>query len=286
MIDLIGQTTQVALITAVELTTTAPDAYTSAPIVDTTPLMGKAMVLLNTGGGGGTGAQLITKIQTSPGSQYLATMTGTETSYAIMEIADGTRTTCAVKVTPTSKCSFKELYLRLKKQGTADGAVTVQIMTDNSGKPSNTVVDQAATLSAAAMSTDYAWVKATFATLPELTSGTAYHFAIMGAYSANADNNVMWGGVAAASGGTYTFYTNSWSNAVTTVKPQFQAVGYSWTDAETTTATAGSGLTVIAFDTEATTKPVIRGFAQCSAGDSDTSFRVSSELVGVLHQGV
>lgn len=284
MIDFAGQTTAIALITAAAVTTAAPDVYGTE--VDITGLAGGAIAIENTGGTQSTGGSMTVKVQA--GYKTVEAQQTTVTPAFDIEIADATRTTVATKFTPTAACSIKECYFRLKKQGTADGAVSFNIMTDNSGKPSNTVIDIAtATISATTLSTDYAWVKVTFTTLPDLTSGTAYHFAIMGGYSAHADNNVAYNAQTAASGGNYTFYTNSWSNNVATLKPCFKAIGYNWGTLGTpNTVGAPAGITTTPFNTDFCGGNYIRGVAQVTAGDGSTSYKTSMVLIGQPQQGI
>ncbi|MDQ3076110.1 MAG: hypothetical protein M3Q34_03195 [bacterium] len=73
--------------------------------------------------------------------------------------------------------------LYLKKVSTPN-SLTVRIVADNNGVPSNTTL-ATGSLSASLISTNYGWVSVPFSTNPELTAGTSYWIVIDGSTSAS-----------------------------------------------------------------------------------------------------
>ena len=91
-----------------------------------------------------------------------------------------------------------KVRLWLKKTGTPGGTdtVTLEIHTDDSGKPSGTPVTNATSAAvdiSDTITTSYAWVTFTFTTNPTLTAGTQYHLVLTGAFTISDTAYISWG---------------------------------------------------------------------------------------------
>jgi Tfp pilus assembly protein PilX len=85
--------------------------------------------------------------------------------------------------------SLVQISFYIKKVGNPSN-VTVRILTDNSDKPTKTVL-ASATLNATSVGSSYSWVPVTFSSPPTLVAATKYW--IMIDTSANASNYWVWG---------------------------------------------------------------------------------------------
>ncbi|HLD61125.1 MAG TPA: choice-of-anchor R domain-containing protein [Patescibacteria group bacterium] len=98
------------------------------------------------------------------------------------------RTSVAQSFTPSQTDTLTKVSVRLKKIGNP-GNLTMRIVTDDSGSPSKTVL-VSGSISAALVTTNYAFVDAALGTTPTLTAGQKYW--IMLTASVNASNHYSW----------------------------------------------------------------------------------------------
>jgi len=92
------------------------------------------------------------------------------------------------KITPTGPLGKVRLYL--KKVGSPTDNLVAYIETDNSGKPSNTVVTNGTSeaVLGSGLSTGYGWITFYFTTPPTLTGGVQYHVVVKRSGGADAVN--------------------------------------------------------------------------------------------------
>lgn len=132
--------------------------------------------IVGSGGPYITGTAIVANVSSPTADQ---SNTGSTTPLYSMLIGDTSATqdfTQAFTVSTTSPVTEVSLYI--KKNGSPSNA-TVQIMTNNSGQPSTTVLTSIA-LSASSVTTSYGWIRVAFATNPSLVVGTTYWLVVNG----------------------------------------------------------------------------------------------------------
>lgn len=106
------------------------------------------------------------------------------------KIADtASRTAVAESFTPSASASLARISLNLKKTG-SPGDLTLKIVSDNAGKPSNTVL-ASGTITASSVTSSYGFADAALDSTPALVSGTKYWIIAVNAVSAT--NYFTWG---------------------------------------------------------------------------------------------
>src|SRR3989344_1891958 len=91
---------------------------------------------------------------------------------------------------PGTSNTLNKVEVYIKKVGTP-GDITVRLISDNSGSPSQTVLASAA-INASLVTASYGWIQAAFNTPPNLTSNTIYWLMLSPA-SSNVNNYYYWG---------------------------------------------------------------------------------------------
>lgn len=94
---------------------------------------------------------------------------------------------------PYSDATFRSASLALRKTGTP-GDLTVEIYTDDGGKPGSGITNASATISHASVGTTLSYVTVTFANVFTLTANTKYWLVIYGAATLDGSNYYSWGG--------------------------------------------------------------------------------------------
>lgn len=174
---------------------------------------------------------------------------------------------------PSTTGTLARLTLNLKKTG-APGDLALRIVTDNSGKPSKSVVGSG-TLSAALVTSSYGFADVTLASTPVLTAGRRY-WAIAIA-SADAGNYFTWGlDTAAGYQNGSAAYSSNWSAP----NPAWASIGgdldFAMYENATTTL---SGVTVLGNASASV-------LSSCTVG-GDAYFELlsSCSVSGALHPG-
>jgi len=99
------------------------------------------------------------------------------------------RTAIAQSFRPSTTNTIQKVSLYLRKIGTP-GDLTIRIVTDNGGKPSNVVLASGSLL-ASSVSSGYAFIDGTLTSSPTLTAGTTYW--ILATNSVSSSNYFVWG---------------------------------------------------------------------------------------------
>jgi Tfp pilus assembly protein PilX len=99
------------------------------------------------------------------------------------------RANVAMGFKPSVSANLTRTTLNIKKVG-SPGDITIKIVTDNSGKPSKTVL-ASGTISAALVGSAYSHIDITYDSAPALTANTQYW--IIAIASVNASNYFVWG---------------------------------------------------------------------------------------------
>ena len=97
--------------------------------------------------------------------------------------------------TPSVSDTIPYIDLDLKKNGSPVGNLSIQIMTDNAGVPSGTVITNGTsqTIDASTISgASFSYVRFTFSTPPSVVAGTRYHITTLATYANSTVNNVLW----------------------------------------------------------------------------------------------
>lgn len=100
-----------------------------------------------------------------------------------------TRVNVAQSFTPSVTATLVGMSLNLKKVG-SPGDVVIKIVTDNSGKPSSTVL-ASGVISASLITSSYGFVEVTLDSTPSVTSGQKYW--VIAIEPVNASNYIVWG---------------------------------------------------------------------------------------------
>ena len=122
---------------------------------------------------------------------------------------------------PRAIGTVSKVTLSLKKVGSPTGNIYVEIQTNSSGAPSNTVVANgtSANVDVSTLTTSYSFTyDFTFATPPTLTASTTYHIALLGTYLTSAVNYASWENDqngTYADGDGYRFNGSTWAGPIT-----------------------------------------------------------------------
>lgn len=98
------------------------------------------------------------------------------------------RANVAMGFKPSVSANLTRTTLNIKKVG-SPGDITIKLVTDNSGKPSKTVL-ASGTISASLVGSSYDYIDITYASAPALTANTQYW--IIAIASVNASNYFVW----------------------------------------------------------------------------------------------
>jgi hypothetical protein len=143
-----------------------------------------------TGTGADTGAPFITGDVTVAGGTAATPDQEWTVENGSINLGDAsTRAAVAQSFRPSATEAINKVSLYLKKVGTP-GDIAIKIVTDNGGKPSNTV-RASGTLPASSVSGNYAFVDGNLSTAPTLTGGTTYW--IIAVAPVNASSYFVWG---------------------------------------------------------------------------------------------
>lgn len=142
------------------------------------------------GSGGSNGVPVVTGDVTVAGG----TQSSADQSWAIqngsVNLGDANaRADLAQSFKPAATNVLNKVSLYLRKVG-SPGDITLKIVSDNSGKPSNTVL-ASGSLAASSVSGTYAFVDGNFTTSPTLTANTTYW--VIAIASVNSSNYFVWG---------------------------------------------------------------------------------------------
>ncbi|MGE5540798.1 MAG: choice-of-anchor R domain-containing protein [Bacillota bacterium] len=142
------------------------------------------------GAGGSNGIPIITGDVTVAGGTQPSPDQTWSTENSSVNVGDANaRNAVAQSFIPATSGSLNKVSLYLKKTG-SPGDITLKIVSDNSGKPSNTVL-ASGSLPASSVGTAYSFIDGTLTTAPTLTTGTTYW--IVAIASVNSSNYFVWG---------------------------------------------------------------------------------------------
>lgn len=142
------------------------------------------------GNGGANGTPIITgDVTVAGGTQSSADQQWT-TQNGDVNLGDANaRADLAQSFKPSATNALNKVSLYLRKVG-SPGDITLKIVSDNSGKPSNTVL-ASGSLAASTVTGSYSFVDGTFTTAPTLTAGSTYW--LIAIASVNSSNYFVWG---------------------------------------------------------------------------------------------
>ena len=226
----------------------------------------------------GTNPTLAVKLQSAgmPTTGQAYTTAGTTEN----ELREGatTKVQLAAKFTQSGAKSVKYVDLFLKKAGTitAGQTLTATLNTNSSGVPSATILGTSAAVAIdTAVTTDYSWVRFTFATAVDLADATIYHVVLTGTYTASASNNVVWRSGTLASGGNQSTHNNTSWTAVTTESHEFILKEQAYTDVTNgafTTVTTSAGFQTLHFNLDGQLSGFVRPYATIGGTDTPDFF--------------
>jgi len=122
---------------------------------------------------------------------------------------------------PRAIGTVSKVTLSLKKTGSPTGNIFVEIQTNASGAPSNTIVTNgtSANVDVSTLTTSFSFTyDFTFATPPTLTAGTTYHIVLKGDYLVSTINYASWENDqngTYADGNGYRFNGSTWFGPIT-----------------------------------------------------------------------
>ena len=155
--------------------------------------------------------------------------TGTDGDKIVGDVG-GTETAQGQSFQVDAACQMKAVQVYLKKNAGTPGAITVQIETNSTDKPSGTLVNDSATTTIPAFTTEtYGWVTVEFPAAFSLAATTTYWITLKTAAADN-DQNYAWAADSSSpgyTGGTMAASTNggsTWS-AVTGSDAYFRVLG-------------------------------------------------------------
>ena len=116
--------------------------------------------------------------------------------------------------TPSVSDTIPFIDLKLSRNGTPVGNLSIQIMTDNAGVPSGTVIANGTsqTVDAGALSTSETVIRFTFSTPPSVIASTKYHITTLATYANSTVNNVVWTGDNTTGTGVSWLVSTTWTN--------------------------------------------------------------------------
>jgi len=147
----------------------------------------------------------------------------------------------SVSWTQSGARQIKYAYLRLARAGAVGSGkiVKVGIFADSTNDPGSQIGSYSASVAADTMSTDYSWVKFTFAVPIDVANSTKYHLVLEGDYNTSATVHVHWRILTAGSGGLLNIYDAAWGGAVTTQKPEVYLEQYNFSNVTSGDVVAG-----------------------------------------------